>query len=108
MYLLLVMVILFLGFIAAMILLSGLAPFVRMGWPEVGMLLPSLIMGIVTADVFLLGGVAAGRIWPSPMMIFLLFGGLLMVPIILGMLILDIWVIARIWKKTRGSARMRG
>ena len=64
--------VLFLGIMSALSLLAGAIGVLRLSVRSCLMLLPALLLGIVTADAFLLGGVAVGKFLPLiSMLIFL-------------------------------------
>lgn len=87
--------VLFLGIMSALSLLAGAIGVLRLSVWNSLMFLPALLLGIVSADAFLLGGVAVGKFLPSPMALYFLFGGLLLIPITLICLALNsaaIWI----------------
>lgn len=95
MFYFLIYALMFFGVTSAVVYLAGLFQLIRLTWPIALSLLPGLIFGVMTADVFLLGPIVFGQFLPSPMVIYFLFGGMLMIPI---NLLLAYLFLSAVWK----------
>lgn len=97
MFYILIYALLFFGVASMLVYLLSAFRIIHLNWTSGLMLLPGLLLGAITADAFLLGGVIVGNVLPSPMALYFGFGGLLLIPV--NLILAALFAIA-VWKVT--------